>query len=171
MIVLSRWMLSQLKERLGKLFVSSISMVCLQAMILQTKSAISGRPQETVTYQELSWSMWWWTWARRWQRKSVSVWLRSISSHITDGALFLPNQEADRDGDGQINYEEFCSMMNRYLTPISKRGNQVFDDVWCHNPTSVRAPTARSTGLGPNRVPRVRNIRPQVMSKEPDDCT
>ena len=59
-------------------------------------------PQETGTSQEPSWSMWWWTWVRLWQRKSVSAWLRCplilpfhVLPYLTFFVFILENSHID----------------------------------------------------------------------------
>ena len=77
-----------------------------------------------------------------------------LPSHVSPNISFRDNQEADRDGDGQINYEEFCSMMNRFLQYwLRPFGKLSFVDNYFHLFANlVRGPTARATVLGPNRA-------------------
>ena len=63
----------------------------------------------TETFLGLNWDTWWWIWARGSARRSATFWLRWTLWSAQNLSKDL--QEADVDGDGCINFEEFVGMM------------------------------------------------------------
>ena len=123
LIFKSRLMPSQPKEKSGRPFVSLILTVCKES----PKARIDYKlvPQETGSYQELSWSMWWWTWARLWPRRSASAWSRStrcflVIFHITHGAdwFFLHLFSGSRQRRGRSNQLRRILRYDEQVSPI-----------------------------------------------------
>ena len=114
---------SQPKEKSGRPFVSLILTVCKESPKARIISWFLLDPQETGSYQELSWSMWWWTWARLWPRRSASAWSRSrcflVIFHITHADwLFLHLFSGSRQRRGRSNQLRRILRYDEQVPPI-----------------------------------------------------